>query len=205
MTLFLSANIQRRPFGVPIKRDGFVTLVDMVKFLKIIILDDAGCLLIKKTKRDIIFRVWFGQERFKISPVLQVYSPSFPAICDMKKNSILFPIDFMLYTRRSQPDSLENGLGYISTIPVGLFILGAHIVFIGRSNCVHEFSLSHVMLSRRLILQGVAIERGSNLLCEIRFISSSHKGLLHDLCQGSHASSELVAQEETIPARSPHG
>ena len=146
MAVFLAANVQRCPFTIPVKWYRLFSFVEVVKCLEVIIFDDASTFLVKKAESDLILGIWFGQEVFKSSPIMDAYASSLSAICNMKKDGILLSADFVLQFRRAVSsislDEVDTGLGETDWGDSG--IGETHIVLVGWSNCIDKLFFRHV-------------------------------------------------------------
>lgn len=99
MPPLLPPNIKTRPFAVPIKGDAIVPLVELVQFLKVVVLDDARARDIEESEGYLVFGIGLCEEVLEGSPVLQVDLAGSSTVSDIEENGVLFPLDLVL--RRS--------------------------------------------------------------------------------------------------------
>ena len=71
MSAFLPANIKGCPFGIPIKRYTILPLIEVVEFLKLVVLYGSRTLLIKQAESNFILCVRLREKMFKVGPVLE--------------------------------------------------------------------------------------------------------------------------------------
>lgn len=100
MSLFLCADVQRGPLGVPIERKTVLAPVGIIYLLEGFKLDESGPLFIEKAKGNLILGIGFRKEVIEEGPVVQRDATSSTAVCDLKEKSILLALDFMLFGTR---------------------------------------------------------------------------------------------------------
>ena len=84
MSVLLSSNIQRRPFTIPIERYAIAAFVEIVELLEVVVFDCASAFFVEESERNLILGIWFRQEIFKRSPVMQRNFSRSPSISDAK-------------------------------------------------------------------------------------------------------------------------
>ena len=96
MPVFLSSDVQRRPFAIPVERYRLVSFVEVIELLEVVILDCSRTIFVEESESDFIFSVWFGQEIFEGCPIVQIDAASLSSICNAKKDRVLLSLDLVL-------------------------------------------------------------------------------------------------------------
>lgn len=172
MALVLAANVQRRPFRAPVKRQRALALVQVVYFEKLVEADLAGAVDVEEAKGKFILGVGFRNQVVVEAPVLEGDAARLAAVCDEKENAILVALDFVL-----RGCALETSSGRTRRI-------GAHKVLSGRRDTVDELVLAEKELARRLILDGVLVKLSSRDICEVRLLGCAEKSSSHTFLDG---------------------
>ena len=96
MSALLSSEVERCPFTIPVEWYALTAFVEIVEFLEVIIFDCAGAFFIEESERNLVLGIWFRQEIFKRSPVMQCNFPRTSTVSNAKQDGILFSFYLVL-------------------------------------------------------------------------------------------------------------
>lgn len=96
MTGLLPADIERRPFRVPVEGDAIRSFVEIVQFLEGLVLDRTGALDVEQAEGNLVLRIGLAEQVLEGGPVRDVYPARLSSIGDGEENAVLLALDFML-------------------------------------------------------------------------------------------------------------
>lgn len=82
MPALLSTNVESGPLAVPVERYAVIALVEVVKFLEVVVPNCSSAIFVKEPESDLVLCVWFCKKVFKVSPVVKGEFPSFSSVSD---------------------------------------------------------------------------------------------------------------------------